>query len=90
MSFIRYKNNKLFVENTIVKSIASKYDTPFYLYSNKNIVENYKSFYSNFKKVSPLICFSVKANSNVEVLKILKRLGSGADVVSGGELLKAS
>ena len=45
-------------------------------------------FYDNFKKVNPLICFSVKANSNIQILKILKNIGSGADVVSGGELLK--
>ena len=89
MSAIKYKNNNLFVENASVKNVASKYKTPFYLYSNSNIVENYKSFYGNFKKVDPLICFSVKANSNIKILKILKKMGSGADVVSGGELLKA-
>ena len=71
-----------------MKSLTSKYKSPFYLYSNKNIVENYKSFYKNFKKIDPLICFSVKANSNIQILKILKSIGSGADVVSGGELLK--
>ncbi len=89
MSYFRYKNNNLFVENTSVKSLATKYRSPFYLYSFKNIVQNYTSFFNNFKKVNPLICFSVKANSNVQILKILKNLGSGADVVSGGELLKA-
>ncbi len=88
MSNIRYKNNNLFVENLSVKKLVSKHKSPFYLYSNSNIVNNYKSFCNNFKKVSPLICFSVKANSNVQILKILKNLGSGADVVSGGELLK--
>ena len=88
MSNIGYKNNNLFIEKTSVKSLTSKYKSPFYLYSNKNIVENYKSFYKNFKKINPLICFSVKANSNIQILKILKSVGSGADVVSGGELLK--
>ena len=88
MSNIRYINNNLFVEKTSVKNLASIYKSPFYLYSNKNIVENYRSFNNNFKKVNPLICFSVKANSNIQILKILKSLGSGADVVSGGELLK--
>jgi len=89
MSYIRYKNNNLFVENVSVKGLASKYQSPFYLYSNSNIVENYRSFYNNFKKINPLVCFSVKANSNIQILKILKKIGSGADVVSGGELLKA-
>ena len=88
MSSIKYKNNNLFVENVSVKRIASKYKSPFYLYSNNNITKNYKSFYDNFKKVNPLICFSVKANSNINILRILKKMGSGADVVSGGELLK--
>ncbi len=89
MSYIRYKKNTLFVENVSVKRLASKYSTPFYLYSEGNIIENFKSFTNNFKKTKPLICFSVKANSNVQILKVLKKMGSGADVVSGGELLKA-
>ncbi|PDH20383.1 MAG: diaminopimelate decarboxylase [Pelagibacterales bacterium MED-G40] len=89
MSYIRYKNNNLFVENVSVKRLASKFSSPFYLYSEKSIIENYKSFSNNFKRSNPLICFSVKANSNIQILKILKKMGSGADVVSGGELLKA-
>ena len=89
MSYIRYKNNNLFVENVSVRRLTSKFSTPFYLYSESNIIENYKSFSNNFKKSKPLICFSVKANSNIQILKVLKKMGSGADVVSGGELLKA-
>ena len=89
MSYIRYKNNNLFVESVSVRSLTSKFSTPFYLYSEGNIIENYKSFSNNFKKSNPLICFSVKANSNIQILKVLKKMGSGADVVSGGELLKA-
>ena len=89
MSYIRYKNNNLFVENVSVRRLAFKFDTPFYLYSEGNIIENYKSFLDNFKKSKPLVCFSVKANSNIQILKVLKKMGSGADVVSGGELLKA-
>ncbi len=89
MSYIKYKNNNLFVEGVSVQKIASKHSTPFYLYSKANISENYKFFSNTFKRVDPLICFSVKANSNIQILKILKKMGSGADVVSGGELLKA-
>ncbi len=89
MSYIRYKNNNLFVESVSVKKLTSKFNSPFYLYSETGIIENYKSFLNNFKKSKPLICFSVKANSNIEILKVLKKMGSGADVVSGGELLKA-
>ena len=90
MSFIRYKNNNLFVENVSIRKLASKFNTPFYLYSESNIIKNYKSFSNNFKKSNPLICFSVKANSNIQILKVLKKMGSGADVVSGGELLKGN
>ena len=89
MSYIRYKNNNLFVENVSVRRLASKSGTPFYLYSEGNIIENFKSFSNSFKNSKPLICFSVKANSNIHILKVLKKMGSGADVVSGGELLKA-
>ena len=89
MSYIRYKNNNLFVENVSVRRLASKFNSPFYLYSEGSIVENYKLFSNNFKRSNPLICFSVKANSNIQILKVLKKMGSGADVVSGGELLKA-
>ena len=89
MSYIRYKNNNLFVERVSVRSLASKLSTPFYLYSEGNIIENYRLFLNNFKKSNPLICFSVKANSNIQILKVLRKMGSGADVVSGGELLKA-
>ena len=88
MSYIRYKNNHLFIESVSVRKLASKFASPFYLYSEGGIIKNYKSFSNSFKKSKPLICFSVKANSNIEILKVLKRMGSGADVVSGGELLK--
>jgi len=88
MSFIRYKKNNLFVENVSVKRLLSKFNTPFYLYSESGIIKNYNLFSNNFKKSKPLICFSVKANSNIQILKVLKKIGSGADVVSGGELLR--
>ncbi|MDC3152396.1 diaminopimelate decarboxylase [Pelagibacteraceae bacterium] len=89
MSYIKYRNNNLFVESVSVRRLVSKFHTPFYLYSESSIIENYKSFSNNFRKSKPLICFSVKANSNIQILKVLKKMGSGADVVSGGELLKA-
>ena len=89
MSNIKYTNKKLFVEKLSVTNIAKKNHTPFYLYSAKQLEENYLKFTSNFKNVKPLICYSAKANTNLSILKILGKLGSGADVVSGGELLKA-
>ena len=87
--YYKYSQQKLFAERTSVESLAKKNTTPFYLYSGSQIRENYLNFVKNFKTVSPLICFSVKSNSNHFILKFLSKLGSGADVVSYGELLKA-
>jgi len=86
---LNYKGQKLFIDNISIKGIASKNITPFYVYSYKKIKDNYETFYNYFKKVNPLVCFSVKSNSNVSILSELGKLGSGADVVSEGELLKA-
>ena len=85
---INYRGNKLSVENKYVLKIAKNNQTPFYLYSAKAIKDNFEQFCRVFKKIDPLICFSVKSNSNPKILRILKGLGAGADVVSGGELLK--
>jgi len=89
MSQFKYLREKLFTENTSVLSVAKKNKTPFYLYSEKQIKENYLNFAKTFKNISPLICFAAKANTNLTIMRILGKLGSGADVVSGGELLKA-
>lgn len=89
MSNIKYLGKKLFVEKSSVANIIKKNKTPFYLYSEKQLKENYYKFEKIFKKINPLICFSAKANSNLKVLRILGKIGSGVDVVSGGELLKA-
>tara|TARA_B100002052_G_scaffold126042_2_gene115648 strand:+ start:3683 stop:4903 length:1221 start_codon:yes stop_codon:yes gene_type:complete len=86
---LNYKNSNLFIDNLSIKNITKKNITPFYIYSFKKIKNNYQNFSNYFKKVSPLICFSVKSNSNVSIISELGRMGSGADVVSEGELLKA-
>tara|TARA_B110000967_G_scaffold99328_1_gene102039 strand:+ start:575 stop:1804 length:1230 start_codon:yes stop_codon:yes gene_type:complete len=89
MSHFKYLKEKLFIENTSVLSIINKNKTPFYLYSENQIKENYLNFAKVFKNINPLICFAAKANTNLTIMKILGKLGSGADVVSSGELLKA-
>ena len=86
---LNYKGQNLFIDNIQVKGIARKNVTPFYLYSYKKIKDNFETFCNYFKNVNPLVCFSVKSNSNVSILTELRKLGSGADVVSEGELLKA-
>ena len=86
---LNYKGQNLFVDNTSIKSIAKNNITPFYVYSYKKIRNNFENFSNYFKRVDPLICFSVKSNSNISLISELGKLGSGADVVSEGELLKA-
>ena len=89
MSHFKYFKNKLFIESTSVLNIVKKNKTPFYLYSEKQINENYSNFAKTFENIKPLICFAAKANTNLPIMRMLGKLGSGADVVSGGELLKA-
>ena len=89
MPNIKYVGKNLFVEKLSISNIANKKGTPFYVYSENQIKENYLKFLNTFKKINPLICFAAKSNSNTYILRSLGKLGSGADVVSVGELLKA-
>jgi len=84
-----YIKNKLTIDRLDISKIAKKYKTPLYCYSLKKIKENIQNFKINFKKINPLICYAVKANSNLRILKEIKKNNFGADVVSGGELIKA-
>ena len=90
MNFIRLRKNNLSVDNISALSVVKRNQTPFYLYSLFQLKKNFYTFINTFKKVKPLVCFSVKSNSNMTLLKELKKMGSGADVVSIGELLKAT
>ena len=89
MQNLRYVGKNLFVEKISIKNILKKNKTPFYIYSENQITYNFLKFANTFRKTNPLICFAAKSNSNSNILGILGRLGAGADVVSGGELLKA-
>ena len=84
-----YKNKKLLIEKIAVDKIINQFGTPTYCYSYKKLKENIYKFKRNFNKINPLICFAVKANNNKNILREIARLGLGADVVSGGELLAA-
>ena len=86
---MKYINNTFSVEGIKVQNLAKKFGTPIYCYSYKRLRENIKKFKDNFRSISPLICFAVKANSNINLLKNIRKLGLGADVVSMGELMKA-
>ena len=89
MNYIRLRKNNLWVENISALKLATKYQTPFYCYSLSQLKDNFNRFNNTFKNTKPIICFSVKSNSNLTLLRELKKIGSGADVVSLGELLKA-
>jgi len=89
MNYIQLRKNNLCVENVSALNLATKYKTPLYCYSLSQLKDNFNRFNNIFKTIKPIICFSVKSNSNLTLLKELKKIGSGADVVSLGELLKA-
>ena len=89
MNYIKLRKNNLCVEKVSALSLVKKYKTPFYCYSLSQLKNNFDNFSKAFKSIKPLVCFSVKSNGNIYLLKELKKMGSGADVVSAGELLKA-
>ena len=86
MTIIKYRGKNLYLENTPIENIARKNPTPFYLYSLNQLEKNFSYFKNTFYKTNPLICFAVKSNPNLNILKKLQKLNSGADVVSMGEL----
>jgi len=89
MNFIQLRSNNLCIENISALKLIKKYQTPFYCYSLAQLRNNFLRFNNIFKNIKPIICFSVKSNSNLTLLRELRKIGSGADVVSIGELLKA-
>ena len=86
---VRYRNKKLFVEDLAVERIAESVGTPVYIYSRKQLLAGYDAYRKAFRGIPHLICYALKANSNLSLLKLLARQGSGADIVSGGELYRA-
>ena len=86
---MKYINNYLSIEKVKVSNIAKKFGTPAYCYSYKQLKENINNFKKNFKSFSPLICFAIKSNTNVNLIREIKKFGLGADVVSIGELMMA-
>ena len=86
---MKYINKKLRIEKFKVQDIAIKFGTPTYCYSYKKLNENINNFKKKFKSFSPLICFAIKSNNNLNLIREIKKLGLGADVVSMGELMLA-
>lgn len=87
MDHFNYRNNSLYAENLSLTDIAATHGTPCYVYSRATIAQHYKAF-ADAASAHPhsLVCYAVKANSNIAILNLLAKLGSGFDIVSGGEL----
>ncbi|WP_291319058.1 diaminopimelate decarboxylase [Desulfonatronospira sp.] len=89
MNFFEYRNGELYAEDISIRELVQEFDTPLYIYSAKTLRRHYQAFDSAFEGTRHMTCFSVKANSNICVLKLLGEMGSGMDIVSGGELFRA-
>lgn len=86
MDHFRYRGNELFAEDLAAAEIADAVGTPCFVYSRATLERHYRVYREAFGELDGLVCFAVKANSNLAVLNVLARLGSGFDIVSGGEL----
>jgi diaminopimelate decarboxylase len=86
---MKYIKKNLLIEKVKVQDIVKKFGTPVYCYSHRQLKENISNFKKNFKSFTPLICFAIKSNTNVNLIREIKKFGLGADVVSMGELMIA-
>jgi len=89
MNFFKYVRGKLYCEGVSLESIAQRFGTPCYIYSYNTLVRHYRRIKSSWRPLDPIIAYSIKANSNLAVLKTFARLGSWADAVSAGEIFRA-
>ena len=86
---MKYRKKHFYIENVSAERIAKQFGTPSYVYSYNKIKNNINNFKKKFRTINPLICFSIKSNSNLKILSLINKLGLGADVVSKGELMMA-
>lgn len=86
MDYFNYRDNQLFAEDVAIKDIIKEHGSPCYVYSRATLERHWRSFDDALASHDHLVCFAVKANSNLAVLNVLAKLGSGFDIVSGGEL----
>lgn len=89
MHHFEYRDGTLYAENVSIPELAREYGTPLYVYSAATLRRHFQAFDSAFKGLDHMTCYSVKANSNLSVLKLLAEMGAGMDIVSGGELHRA-
>lgn len=90
MNYFNYRGNDLYCEEVALGELVDKFGTPLYVYSGRTILRHYHAFDNAFKSHDHLICYSVKANSNIGILNLLVQAGSGFDIVSKGELYRAT
>lgn len=86
MNAFQYRDGELFAEGVALSTLAERFGTPLYVYSRRHIEAQYRAYADALQGMKHLVCFAVKANSNLAVLNVLARLGAGFDIVSGGEL----
>ncbi len=89
MHYFKYKDHQLYCEKVPIDQIAEKVGTPFYVYSYHTLARHFTVFNEAFDGIPHLVCYSVKANSNVALLRLFVNLGGGVDIVSAGELYRA-
>ena len=89
MNYFHYRENELWCEEVPVEAIAGRVGTPFYLYSHRTLMQHFRVFDKALREIPHIICFAAKANSNLAVMRIFVKEGSGVDIVSGGELYRA-
>lgn len=89
MNHFHYQDQTLFCEEVPVERIAREEGTPFYLYSHRTLLNHFRVFDAAFAEVPHIVCFAVKANSNIAILRLFVKEGGGVDLVSGGELYRA-
>ena len=89
MHDFQYRQGELHCENVAIERIAKEVGTPCYVYSHHTLIQHYRAFDGAFHSVPHIVAFAMKANSNLAILRLMAREGSGADIVSGGELYRA-
>ena len=89
MPDFKFKRNRFFAENADLEKIANDAGTPVFVYSRKALLDRFNEIKNAFKEIDPLICYSMKANSNLSICRLLVKAGAGLDIVSGGELYRA-
>ena len=88
MDYFNYKNHELYCEDVPATELAAKYGTPLWVYSKRTLLHHLGQIQTAFAEVDPVICYSVKSNSNLGILKVMQQAGSSFDVVSGGEFYR--